>query len=71
MLTNSQLFKTVWNPNKYDAMCVFGWRNGSWAVSLYTDKSDVDVSIIAKAYEGGGHRGAAGFNCKILPFELK
>lgn len=71
MLTNSQIFDSVWDQSKYDVMLTFGFRKGQWTVSLYTDKPDVDVSVIAKNYGGGGHKGAAGFQCKELPFELK
>lgn len=28
----------------------------------------IDVSVIAKAHGGGGHKGAAGFICDNLPF---
>lgn len=69
MLTNSQLFDSVWNPDKYDAMLTFGYRPGGfWTVSLYTDKPGVDVSRVAKARGGGGHQGAAGFQCGDLFF---
>jgi len=71
MLTNSQIFDSVWDAEKYDAMLAFGFRKGSWTVSLYSDKKDIDVSVIAKNRGGGGHKGAAGFQCDILPFELK
>lgn len=67
MLTNSMLFTTVWDPDQYDAMCTFGYRKGQWTVSLYTDKDGVDVSVVAKARGGGGHKGASGFQCKELP----
>lgn len=70
MLTNSQLFDSVWNPDNYDAMLTFGWRKGSWTVSLYSTKSNINVSTIAKNHGGGGHKGAAGFQCKELPFKL-
>ena len=69
MMTNSQVFESVWNNTKYDAMLTFGRRNGKWTVSLYTDKDGVDVSIIAKARGGGGHKQAAGFQCDELPFK--
>lgn len=71
MLVNSKLFDAVWDGDKYDAMLTFGWRKGKWTVSLYSCKEDVDVSKIAKARGGGGHAGAAGFQCEELPFELK
>jgi len=70
MLTNSQIFDSVWDAEKYDAMLTFGFRKGSWTVSLYSDKDDVDVSVIAKNRGGGGHKGAAGFQCQDLPFKL-
>lgn len=43
--------------------------SGLWQVSLYS--TTVDVSEIAKKYDGGGHSGAAGFLCKELPFEYQ
>jgi oligoribonuclease NrnB/cAMP/cGMP phosphodiesterase (DHH superfamily) len=71
MLTNSQTFDSVWDPDVYDAMLTFGWRKGHWGISLYSTKENVDVSEIAKARGGGGHKGAAGFQCQKLPFDLK
>lgn len=71
MLTNSQLFNSVWNPQKYDMMLTFGFRKGKWTVSLYSTREDIDVSAIAKARGGGGHKGASGFQCKELPFILE
>lgn len=59
--TNSKLFESVWDREKYDAMLTFSWRKGKWTVSLYSDKENIDVSEIAKANGGGGHKGAAGF----------
>jgi oligoribonuclease NrnB/cAMP/cGMP phosphodiesterase (DHH superfamily) len=55
----------IWMPFRY-------FPGGYWMVSLLTDK-DIDVSEIAKQYEyhgkrGGGHRGAAGFECAYPPF---
>jgi len=70
MLTNSKVFDSVWDMEKYDAMLTFGFRKGQWTVSLYTDKPSVDVSVIAKARGGGGHQQAAGFQCDKLPFKL-
>ncbi len=68
-LTGSLLFASRYDPEKHDAMLAFCLRkSGQWTVSLYSDKSDVDVSEICKARGGGGHKGAAGFQCAILPF---
>lgn len=68
MLTNSQVFESVWDAEKYDAMLTFGFRKGRWTVSLYSDKPDIDVSVVAKRRGGGGHKGAAGFQCDELPW---
>lgn len=70
MLTNSQVFDSVWDNQTYDAMLTFGYRKGKWTVSLYTDKNNIDVSVIAKNRGGGGHKQAAEFQCKELPFKL-
>ena len=71
MLTNSKLFDSIWDSSKWDAMLTFGWRKGSWSVSLYSDRPDIDVSQVAKDRGGGGHKGAAGFQCAKLPFALR
>lgn len=69
----SEPFEAV-EPNA-DVYLAFSYegKNKCWTVSLYTTKPDVDVSEIAKQYEwhgkrGGGHRGAAGFQCDYPPF---
>jgi oligoribonuclease NrnB/cAMP/cGMP phosphodiesterase (DHH superfamily) len=70
-MTNSQLFESVYDPEKHDGMLTFVWRKGQWTVSIYSDQKHIDASIICKARGGGGHKGAAGFQCKELPFKLK
>jgi hypothetical protein len=67
-LTNSLLFKSVYDPEKHDAMVSFVRREKFWKVSIYADKPEVDASAICKARGGGGHKGAAGFQCEALPF---
>lgn len=69
-LVNSQLFDSVYDPKCHDAMLVFGRKKDHWTVSMYSTKDDVDVSQICKARGGGGHKGAAGFQCQELPFDL-
>jgi len=68
---SSLMFKD--HPDYYnvDILMVFGWSGKIWKISLYTIKKDIDVSEIAKSYNGGGHRSAAGFVCDELPFNLK
>jgi len=62
---SSQLFDSV--KEDYDLMIPFVFDGEQWTVSLYT-KKDIDCSEIAKKYGGGGHKQAAGFQCKELPF---
>jgi oligoribonuclease NrnB/cAMP/cGMP phosphodiesterase (DHH superfamily) len=71
LLTSSQLFKSVWNKEKYDIMITFGLRsNGMWTMSFYTDKEGIDCSLLAKKLGGGGHKQAAGCNFEELPIEF-
>ena len=58
---NSQLFDSVYDPEKHDIMIVFGVKPKEFKYSLYSVKPEIDVSEIAKKYGGGGHAGAAGF----------
>ena len=63
--TSSQLFDSA--KGEYDLMCPFVFDGKQWTVSIYT-KKNIDCSEIAKKYGGGGHKKAAGFQCKELPF---
>jgi bifunctional oligoribonuclease and PAP phosphatase NrnA len=47
-----------------------GERKGQYKVSLRATDDDVDVSMIARAQGGGGHRRAAGFSTTLEPDEL-
>lgn len=47
-----------------------GEKKGQHKVSLRATDDDVDVSIIARAQGGGGHRRAAGFSTPLLEGEL-
>ena len=51
---------------EYDFVMDFHYdgKEKVWTYSLYTSKSNVDVSVIAKKYGGGGHAKAAGFQSK-------
>ena len=68
VLNNSNLFDSVWDEAKYDAMISFGYWGSHWTVSMYSTK--VDVSKIAVALGGGGHAHSCGFTCQQLPPEL-
>lgn len=65
---SSQLFDSI--KDDYDIMIPFVWDGKQWTISLYT-KKEIDVSEIAKKYGGGGHKQAAGFQCKELPWRKK
>ena len=42
-------------------VCITQCFNGEqWIVSFYSNKEDIDCSFAAKAFGGGGHKGAAG-----------
>ena len=68
-MTSSQLFDSV--NGEYDLMIPFVFDGFLFSVSLYTENGSIDVSEIAKKYGGGGHRNAAGFQCKQLPFLVR
>jgi len=66
---NSKTFEGIWNPERYDVILCFHLKKpGKWIVNMFTDKENLDLSIIAKKHGGGGHKQAAGFVCKALPF---
>ena len=65
---NSMMFDEKWNPDLYDAMFVFVSKGESYICSLYTVK-DLDLSVIAKSYGGGGHAQACGFTAKRVEVE--
>ncbi len=44
--------------------------DGRWKVSLRSSDGEVDVSVIARAGGGGGHKAAAGFTTAMQPAEL-
>lgn len=72
-LMNSDVFRSVYNPEEHDAMlCFYRSNKGFWRCSIYSTKENVDCSIYAKSYGGGGHKGAAGFQVEsdTLPFIL-
>lgn len=51
---------------QYDICLSFESLGDKWIIGLYSE--NVDVSMIAKKYDGGGHKGAAGFVCDVIPF---
>jgi hypothetical protein len=79
LCVNSARFNSLFFASKdvpetgHDALLGFCFNGKVWTVSLYHAKhrTDLDLSEIAKKYNGGGHRGACGFTCSDLPFPLK
>jgi oligoribonuclease NrnB/cAMP/cGMP phosphodiesterase (DHH superfamily) len=71
-MTNSTIFDGAYNPEQHDIMVSFCWYRTHWKVSVYVDKDrpDIDASVICKKFGGGGHKGASGFQCDVLPFKL-
>ncbi len=62
------------NPAIHDAMLLFSFNGKRWSYGIYTDsatKPEVNVSVIAKRYGGGGHQSAAGFSTVELLPELQ
>jgi uncharacterized protein len=53
----------------YDACLSFIYDGRFFTVSMYSEKPGVDCSRICAKHGGGGHKGAAGFTCIILPFK--
>ena len=71
--TNSKVFDSVYDPSRQKLMITFCRLKppvGKWTVSLYSTREDVDCGAIAKMFGGGGHKGAAGFQCETLPFNI-
>ena len=64
---NKEIFNPInfgidYHKDGYDGAACFHRRaDGKWSFSLYNDNGEVDCSIIAKEYGGGGHKGASGF----------
>lgn len=67
-LVSSLIFNSI-PEDKYPLKITFSMiPSKKWTISLYS--STIDVSKIANKYGGGGHKQAAGFQCKELPFNL-
>lgn len=52
--------------DRYPLVIAYAHDGQRFTCSLYSEK--VDVGAIAKTLGGGGHTGAAGFVCDVLPF---
>lgn len=55
-------FGIDYHAGGYDGVaCFYRRSDGKWTFSLYNDNGNVDCSVIAKTFGGGGHKGASGF----------
>ena len=59
-------FGLDYHKDGYDGAACFHFANEFWNFSLYNDNGMVDVSLIAKQFGGGGHKGASGFRIKDI-----
>ena len=62
---NPSNFELDYHEKGYDGAMCFALYDTNWSVSLYNENGEVDCSVIAKQFGGGGHKGAAGFR---VPF---
>lgn len=71
---NTRVLDKVYDPEKYEAKMMFMYNPNAkkFVISMFGDDvHDIDLSAIAKQYPGGGgHKGACGFSCAKLPFDL-
>lgn len=56
--------------NVYDFTAAYFQRGDGWWQFSLRSRGDFDVSEVAKAYGGGGHKNAAGFHVESLPPEF-
>ena len=68
---SSNTFLSRWDENIHDVMIPFHYTGSKWTCSIYTTKNDIDCSVIAKRYGGGGHKQASGFTLDKLPENWK
>lgn len=64
---NSEYFGDL--INYYDLVGTFCFNGDTYTCSLYSVKPEVNCAEICIKRGGGGHKGAAGFVCKELPFK--
>ena len=65
---SSESLLAVYDPEKHDAMMAYHEDGDFYRFGMYTTRDDLDLSVVAKKMGGGGHKQAAGFERKTLPF---
>lgn len=53
----------------HDLGITFAYDGKVFTVGVYSQKPEVDCAEICTKHGGGGHKGAAGFTCRELPFK--
>lgn len=68
---NSLTFTAAIKPH-HEGCLGYYWNGKHWKFSLYQveHRKDIDLSVIASKYGGGGHAGACGFQLDELPREF-
>jgi oligoribonuclease NrnB/cAMP/cGMP phosphodiesterase (DHH superfamily) len=65
-------FDSRFDPAEHDfMMSINNVRNEHWRVSMYTTKLELDLSVLAKKWGGGGHARACGFQVDDINKVLK
>lgn len=64
---SSQAFWSLWNPEHFDIMMPWCYspKMKKFRISMYTEKEEIDVSVLCQKFGGGGHKGAAGCQLSI------
>lgn len=63
---SSIIFDTIYDETKHDLMILFYYIKNRWTFTFYSAKDNVDCSVIAKHFGGGGHKSAAGVKVNKL-----
>lgn len=63
----SEVFDSI-DKSQYEILCTFRSNGETIHVGVYSTNDDVHCGEICRKRGGGGHKGAAGFNCTDLPF---
>ena len=63
----SLALESKYDPEKHDGMFFFSYDGLKWMGSFRTTK-DIDLTVIARAFGGGGHKQACGFQFQNFKF---
>lgn len=63
---NSLSAKAVWDSENFDAVMYFCKGPSTWRITMFTDKTGIDLFPLAKEMGGGGHSQACGFTTENI-----